>query len=89
MNAVETSLKFVGKLGARVYMYLNGVHCSRSYFKPVQPGTPAQLARWEKFRAGVLAWRGMTEAEKNIWRDKARNFSFEGFNHFMSKFLRS
>ena len=83
------NLRMVGKLGDRVYSYHNGVFVSRPYYIPVQPGTPAQVARWEKFAAGVVAWQALTPEEKKVWRHKADQFNYEGFNRFMHYYLLS
>ena len=82
-------LHFVGKLGGRVYYYKRGLLVSRPYYKPIQPSTPAREARWAKFRAGVRAWQALTPAEKKAWQKIGDQFCYEGFNHFMSKFLKS
>ena len=80
-------LRHVGKIGAFVYYYRHGEMIARPYYKPNQPGTPAQLARWEKFRAGVSAWQALTPEQKKNWDRLGDMFNYEGFNRFMSKHL--
>jgi hypothetical protein len=82
------NIRTTGKIGARVYYYIDGQRTSRIYFVPIQPGTPAQLAVWQKFRAGVLAWQALTAEEKKNWNEKAYRIKIEGYNLFMSKYLR-
>jgi hypothetical protein len=82
-------LKYVGKIGGRVYYYRNGVLISRPYYKPLQPVTPSRAIIWEKFRTGVNAWQALTPAEKRAWQKEADQFNYEGFNRFMSKHLKS
>lgn len=89
MDPRETSLESSGKLGNKVYYYINGEKFSRAYFIPVQPGTPAQLAWWLVFRNGVTAWQSLTAVQKETWNKKAKRHHFSGFNLFMRDHLNS
>lgn len=82
-------IKITGHLQDRVYYYLDHVLTSRSFFIPVQPGTPAQLARWEIFSEGVLTFQNLSETEKKSWNQSAVRFQVSGFNFFMSKYLKT
>lgn len=82
------NLDTIGKLGNRVYYKIQGFKVSRSYFIPVQPGTPAQLAWWQVFRNGVVQWHALSPAQEKVWNNKAKRWKMSGFNHFMSKYLK-
>ena len=82
-------LRYVGKIGDFVYYYRNDIFITRPYYKPAQPVTPARLARWKKFRNGVLAWQALSPVQKGTWNKLGDMFNYEGFNRFMSKFLKS
>lgn len=88
MNCPFPALYLVGRLGDRVYYYRGDTFISRPFYYPDQPETPARLARWQKFRNGVSAWQALTPGEKEIYNRKAEGFNYEGFNFFMSKFLK-
>ncbi len=79
----------IGKLGSRVYYVSQGVKVSRSYFIPVQPGTPAQLAWWQIFRNGVVQWHALSPAQEKDWNVRAKRWKMSGFNFFMSKYLKA
>jgi len=85
----KTNLKIVGKIDTRVYYYYHGELRSRTYFIPVQPGTPAQQTWWLKFRQGVQAWKILPQGQKNEYNEKAKRFKFSGFNLFMREWLTS
>jgi hypothetical protein len=82
-------MRYVGKLGPHVYYFHDGTLVSRPYYKPVQPGTPAQQTIWNKFRAGVTAWQALAPEVKEAWQTIADDFNYEGFNRFMSVWLKS
>lgn len=83
------NLDTTGKLGDRVYYVSQGEKKSRSYFIPVQPGTPAQLAWWQVFRNGVVQWHALSPAQEKVWNVRAKRWKMSGFNYFMSKYLKA
>lgn len=84
----DVNLKTTGKIGDTVYYESNGEKKSRAYFIPVQPGTPAQLAWWEIFRDGVSNYKLLSPEVKAEWEEKAKALHIEGFNLFMSCWLK-
>lgn len=84
----DVNLKTTGKIGNTVYYESNGEKKSRPYFIPVQPGTPAQLAWWEVFRDGVSNYQLLSSEVKAEWEEKAKPLHMEGFNLFMSRWLK-
>lgn len=84
----------IGRISDRVYYYQhqNGsiVFKNRPYYKPVQPGTPDQVERWDRFRVGANAWHNMDQAQVKTWDDKVSRlgYSMTGYNLFISFVLR-
>jgi len=87
-NIFKMNLGLVGKLKQYVYYLYRGILRRRIYCIPIQPGTPPQLAVWEKFRKGVKLWQDLTIEEKTVYNIKAIPKKMEGFNLFMSKWLK-
>ena len=85
--ATDGNIKTVGKIGDRVYYYLNGVLVSRAYFIPVQPRTDGQIAWWMQFRRGVDKWQRLTDPEKEVFNQRSKRLRMSGFNLFMREFL--
>lgn len=83
------SLSLVGRLGSFVYYLRHGQMISRPFYVPTQPGTPSQLQRWQVFRDGVSAWRLLSPEEKATWNQRGARRNYEGFNAFMSAYLKS
>ncbi len=54
---------------------------------PNDPRTPAQLARRERFRAGVAAWRALPEAERQRHHAEAKAEGRTGWNRFIADWL--
>ena len=87
--SIKPGLYTVGKLGNRIYYERNGKVISRPYKKPVHPRTPAQLAMWAKFAAGVALWQALPPKDKKAWDKIGDMFNYEGFNRFMSRHMLS
>lgn len=88
--SIEENINFDvnGKVLDSVYYRINGVLTKRAYFIPVQPGTPDQLAWWEIFRDGVKNYQLLSDQEKADLRKQATPLGMEGFNLFMSNWLK-
>lgn len=82
--ADNINVRITGKLDQVVYYYIDGEHRKRAYFIPVQPGTPAQVAWWNRFKYWVQQWQALTPAQKDTWNEKAKRKKMSGFNYYMS-----
>jgi len=51
--------------------------------------TPARVANWNKFAAGVAAWHLLTDEEKLVYNNKAKGTTKYGFNIFLSEYMLS
>lgn len=89
MTILKEVNKPVGKLGNVVYYFWKNEYRSRAYIKPIQPGTPAQLARWNKFASGVTTWQSFTGIVKNVYNTRAKPLKMSGFNLFMREHMNS
>lgn len=85
---VDTVIQLVGKgygngrvVGKKQYQVRRHVH------SPFNPQTPPQQANRMKFKDAVEAWKAMSEAERQGWRDKAKRLHRTGWNYFISSFL--
>lgn len=71
--------------------YGNGRILNNRYQVQVRrnPGTlndarsPAQLSRREIFRAAVSEWQGMSDAERQPWKEAAKKRQSTGYNTFI------
>jgi len=57
------------------------------FYVPYNPQTPEQQANRAKFAAGVLAWQGLTLPQKNVYRRRAANKHFSGYNLFLREYM--
>jgi len=83
----DINLHITGKIATKVYYYKDKELVSRTYFIPVQPGTEAQVAWWDVFKAGVLEWQGLDQSQKDEYNQRAKRLKFSGFNLFMREYL--
>lgn len=61
----------------------------RAYVIPIDPKTPAQLARRATFAAAVAAWHGLSPAQKASYARRGKSRNLPGYNLFISAYLRS
>lgn len=59
------------------------------FYDPGPPTHPGQIVAQEKFAAGVLAWQGLTEEEKNEYNEEAKDLEMYGFNLFLREWMLS
>jgi len=59
------------------------------YYTPKNPRTEAQQAQRGKLAAGVLAWQGLTDEQKNQYNEKAKGKGMSGYNLFLKEYLLS
>jgi len=48
-----------------------------------------QQTRREKFADAVVGWQGLTDEEKNTYRERARYKKFSGYNLYLREYLLS
>ena len=81
-----------GTLGkALVYSIRRGVNYSRTYVKPSDKKTAAQLENRSAFVDGVSKWRWevIPGYQKTKWSSYAAGTSESGFNRFMRYYLKA
>lgn len=61
----------------------------RAHVIPIDPMTPAQIARRDHFRAAVALWHASTNQDKEQWKKTAQNRSIPVFNACLSDLLRN
>jgi hypothetical protein len=66
-----------------------GGHCRLRHYWPKNPQTVAQQAHRQKFANAVLAWHGLTDEAKALYNRKGDNVGVEGFNYFISKYIKT
>lgn len=80
--------KPIGKLGNRVYYYINGVYTSRAYVIPNQPASNPQRTWWREMRTAVRQWQMLSSGEKEALNRRAKPFRYSGFNLYVSEYLK-
>jgi hypothetical protein len=74
----------------RVRKWKNSVvHEKLPYVIPTDRRTPGQLASRAKFASGVLAWKALTNVEKDVWRVKSKKLLMNGWNLFLANYMKS
>lgn len=70
-------------------MGTNGkITIKEKYYKPSNPQSPAQTARRNLFASGLVAWRGLSDAEKENYKIYGAPFRLPGWHRFMSLYLK-
>lgn len=59
------------------------------FYDPGPPTHPGQILAQEKFAAGVLAWQGLTQEQKNQYNENAKHLEMYGFNLFLREWMLS
>jgi len=59
----------------------------RAHVIPIDPQTPAQLARRARMRAANLAWQALPQQERENAEKRARARNITGYNQFISEYL--
>lgn len=94
------ALIVIGKVGDKVYQRCtpgagnisNGGKydmLERAYVIPVDPRTPAQIARRQLFAEAMSQWAAMSQEQRKPWIDQAKQRGIAGINAFLSHQLRS
>lgn len=61
----------------------------RMHVLPIDPATPAQIARRSKFATAVNNWQLMSDSQKQVWKDKGAYLNLPGYNYYISEFLKT
>lgn len=65
------------------------VQVKEKFYVPTNPQTELQQYYRAIFAAGVLAWQGLSEPERDTYRERSKGLEMTGFNLFMSEYLYS
>lgn len=57
------------------------------FYKPTNPRTPAQQANRQKFANAMLAWKNLTELEKERYNEEAKSKMLFGWNVFIKEYF--
>jgi len=82
------------------YLLLSGIYQGRKFIKgrgtireryyvPKNPRTENQMIPRNKFAAAVLAWQSLTDNEKSLYNEKARNLNKSGYNVYIAEYMSS
>jgi len=75
-----------GRVGNAVYCIRpDGSGYVRQWVVPKDPKTPGQLAQRGRFGAAVEAWRKLSEADKERYRNRAARMKRSGYHLFLSE----
>ena len=76
-----------GAIGGIVFCQRgNGVY-ARAHVVPRDPKSPAQLDRRRHFGAAVVAWRALSDSDKQAWRNRAAREERTGYHMFLADFM--
>jgi hypothetical protein len=78
-----------GRIGDHVVCRRGKSVYVRAYVRPKNPKTALQQRKRHGFGAAVAAWRALSEAEKEGYRERAAAEGRTGYNLFISAFLQS
>ncbi len=59
------------------------------HYRPTNPNSEEQVARRDKFAAGMLAWQGLTTDDKAMYNRLGRARRMSGHNVFLSDYMRN
>lgn len=51
--------------------------------------TPARVANWEKYAAALGAWADLTQEQKNVYNERAKELPMNGRNLFVKEYMLS
>lgn len=57
------------------------------FYRPTNPRTPAQQANRQKFADAMLAWKNLTELEKERYNKEAKSKMLFGWNVFIKEYF--
>lgn len=67
---------------------LKGFHSWRIlWYNFVLKHSAAQQTRREKFKAGLVAWKALSEEEKTEWKEKAKYLNLYGVSLFLKEWM--
>ena len=57
------------------------------YYWPTNPQTAPQQANRNSFAAAVLAWQGLTDEQKEHYRERAKRKQMSGYNLYIKEYM--
>ena len=66
----------------------NGQNFLRTYVIPNDPKTPKQMEQRRKYTRAVEAWKELSDSEKQVYNNRAKNLNMSGYNLFISEFTK-
>lgn len=58
------------------------------FYRPTNPRTIKQQANRIKLRDAVIAWSLLTDAEKNVYHERAKSWHYWGYHLFVSEYMK-
>lgn len=70
---------------------INGrkVNVREVFYTPTQTWSQAKQNAQDKFAAGVLAWQGLTDEQKEVYNERAERYRLPGYNLFLREYMKS
>jgi len=59
------------------------------FYRPTNPQSVAQQANRQKYADSVSAWQGMTDEQKEPYRQRAKSLPYSGYNLFQKEYILS
>ena len=84
---VPAGMFFTGRMGPIVYCRRGNTVFARAWVRPKNPRSVKQRAHRGRMEAAVAAWKGLSEEEKDKYRNRAKYQSRTGYNLFISEFM--
>jgi len=82
-------MALTGKVGNAVFCRRGNTLYVRQWVRPKDRNSLGQLKRRGRFAEAVAAWRALSEAEKDSYRQRGRRQNRTGYNLFVSEQLSS
>ncbi len=65
------------------------IHARLKFYIPSNPQSATQQNNRTKFTAGMTAWTGLTQNQKNVYNERAKKKHLHGVNLFLREYLKS
>lgn len=64
-------------------------HVQEKHYRPTNPQTQIQQAQRQKMTDGIIIWQGLTDIQKNVYNNRAKQKHMSGYNLFLREYLLS
>lgn len=79
--------KYSGTIGkSETACIRDGKQYVRTYVIPKDPKTAKQMKQRKKYARAVETWKAMSDDEKEVYNNQAKNLNMSGYNLFISEF---